>query len=175
MSDEAPVPASTDITDLLLTGRHPLLRIGAHKDALTPFVLWNSPELDPGAPLGGDVEFGDLRFCIGLDGTDCLSYWVLKQSLQDRSFLFMAANKEIRLGDIDAFGFLRVLEELRVPYTREIWGNSVCVVTILQSGVSVSFDLEPFVAKGFAAIELGAVPLYIGGDVFRRITYDQPS
>ncbi len=168
-SDRGPV----DITGLILTGQHFMLRIGTHLDPLKPFLLWPSAQHHPnGTPIAGDVEFDGIRFCIGLDDKACLSYWVLKQSLQDRALLFRTEHKEVRLDDVDAFGFLRELEVLRVPYAREIWQNAVCVVTILKSGVTISFDLEPAGIKGFAAIELGAEPVCLGGDVFRRTVYD---
>jgi hypothetical protein len=164
-----------DITGLILTGQHALLRIGTHLDALRPFLLWPSAQEHPnGTPIGGDVAFDGVRFCIGLDNSACLSYWVLKRSLQDRSVLLTAEDQVIRLDDVDAFGLLRELEVLRVPYAREIWQNTVCVVTILQSGITISFDLEPAGIKGFATIELGAEPVYQGGDVFRRTVYDRP-
>ncbi len=118
------------------------------------------------------MEIDRIRFTAGLDDAGRISYWTLKKSHQECSFLFKAATTEIRLWDIDALGFLNVLEDLRVGYTREIWGNAVCVVTILQSGVSLSFDLEPSIAKGPGAIQLSDPPLYIGGDVFRKLTYD---
>ncbi len=173
-STQASATDPVDITDLLFTGQHPVLRTGMHLDALRPLLLWTSSEAhSPGIPLGGDVMLEGTRFCIGLDETGCLSYWVLKRSLQDRPLLFRTANKELLLDDIDAFAFLSALEELRLPYAREIWRNSVCVVTVLQSDVSISFDLAPSVARGYAAIERSDPPLYIGGDVFHKLTYEQ--
>lgn len=163
-----------DITELLLTGQHPVLRIGTSLDALRPFLLWSSAGTHPnGTPLGGDVALDGLRFCIGLDERACLSYWVLKRSLQDRSLLLHAAGRKIVLDDVDAFGLLRELEELRLPYVREIWLNSVCVITILQSGVSIAFDLEPVGTVGFGALQLSPQPLYLGGDVFRKALYER--
>lgn len=170
---EGPLPAAMNLTDLILTGHHAVLRIGIHQDVLKPYFLWYTTEVHPdGGPLGCEVEIDHLRFSIGLDRTGSITYWVLKQSLQDHSFLFTTGNKEIRLGDIDAFGLLGILEEQRVAYTREIWGNAVCVVTVLQSGVSLSFDLAPSIARGPASIQLSDTPLYIGGDVFRKLKYD---
>lgn len=151
-----------------------MLRIGTPLDALRPFVLWSSSGTHPnGTPLGGDVALDGLRFCFGLDERACLSYWVLKRSLQDRSLLLHAAGRKIVLDEVDAFGLLRVLEELRLPYVREIWLNSVCVITILQSGVSITFDLEPVGTVGFGALQLSPQPLYLGGDVYQRSQYDR--
>jgi hypothetical protein len=162
-----------DITELILTGQHALLRIGTHLDALRPFLLWPSVQQYPnGMPIGGDVAFDGIRFCIGLDDKACLSYWVLKHSLQDRALLFKSADKEVHLDDVDAFGLLRELEVLGVSYAREIWQNTVCVVTILNCGVTISFDLDPAGSKGYGAIELGTEPLRLGGDVFKRTVYD---
>jgi hypothetical protein len=173
----SPAPSDSgalDITELLLTGQHPVLRIGTTLDALGPFLLWSSSGTHPnGTPLGGDVALDGLRLCIGLDERACLSYWVLKRSLQDRSLLLHAADRKVLLGEVDAFGLLRELEELRLPYVREIWLNSVCVITILQSGVSITFDLEPVGTVGFGAIQLSPQPLYLGGDVFRKPNYDK--
>ncbi len=161
-----------DITGLILTGQYAVLRIGTHLDALKPFLLWPSEQRHPnGTPMGGDVEIDGMRFCFGLDDHACLSYWVLKQSLQDRSLLLKAEDTGIRLDEVDAFGLLRELEAQRVPYAREIWQNAVCVITILQSGVTISFDLEPVGTTGVASIELAAEPLYLGGDVFRKTEF----
>lgn len=171
MSSKPRVPPDIDVTDLLLTGHHRMLRVGVHKDVLAPFASWNSPELDPGAPVSGEVFLDRMRFCIGLDKANCLSYWVLKQSLQDHPICFRTTDKEILLNTIDAFGFLRVLEDAQLAYSREIWRNSVCAVTILQSGVAIAFDLEPTSTIGFATIEHGTSPLYYGGDVFRKIEF----
>jgi hypothetical protein len=171
MSSEARVQSAIDVTDLLMTGHHLVLRVGVHRDVVAPFAHWNSPELDPGTPVGGDVMLDGMRFCIGSDNANCLSYWVLKQSLQDHPLCFRTAGKEILLDEIDAFGFLRVLEDAQVAYSREIWRNSVCAVTILQSGVTIAFDLEPTGKVGFGAIQQGTTPLYYGGDVFRRTEY----
>ncbi len=84
-----------------------------------------------------------------------------------------AAGRKIMLDEVDAFGLLRELEELRLPYVREIWLNSVCVITILQSGVSITFDLEPVGTVGFGALQLSPQPLYLGGDVYQRSQYDR--
>ncbi len=174
MSSKPTGIGTIDLTDLILTGNHPQLRTGAHLDSLRPFLLWTSTQAHAnGTPLGGDVEIDGTRFCIGLDETGRLSYWTLKRSLQDRSFLFRSTSKAMLLEDIDAFAFLRALEELRLPYSREIWLNSVCVVTVLESRVSISFDLEPALNRGYAAIQHSDPPLHIGGDVFRKWTYDQ--
>jgi hypothetical protein len=149
-----------------------VLRIGTPLDALRPFVLWPSAQQHPnGTPLGGDVALDGMRFCIGLDDKAHLTYWVLKKSLQDRSLLLTVEGKEIRLDEVDAFGLLRELEAGRVPYAREIWQNAVCVITVPQSGVTISFDLEPAGTTGVTSIELAAEPLYLGGDVFRKTEF----
>jgi hypothetical protein len=173
MGSDVFVPPAVDVTGLLLTGHHPLIGLGVCLDPLHPFIRERSTETHPdGTPMHYEVVIGGMRFGVGVDELKRVSYWTLKKSRQRRIFLFNNGSEALGLWELSAFSFLAALEDMKIAYTREIWGNAVCVVTILQSSVSLSFDLDPSIARGPASIERSDPPLYIGGDVFRKLTYD---
>ena len=44
---EGPLSAAMNLTDLILTGHHAVLRIGIHQDVLKPYFLWYTTEVHP--------------------------------------------------------------------------------------------------------------------------------
>jgi hypothetical protein len=159
-----------DLTALVLEGRHPVLELGALHNVFLPYSIGVSAATHTnGAPLAHDAVIHGIRFTVGLDEMGSITHWSIKHSLQDedRAFILLAGTRAINLWEVTAFGFMALLEECNIAYSREIWNNAVCVVTVLSSGVSLSFDLAPSKTMGPALIQKAEHAMFIGGDVFR--------